>query len=463
MGEGTITIDLGEIAPAGAPDELLPQPSERVRRRRWRGITAVLAGVLCFGLTAAGASPAALTGGFTVPIEWAWFWHADNAVYVVSGRQEVTAHSIDDGHVLWRTTVPHEVNHMTMVGDGPIAVHEQGNCSEQSRLNPVTGKIDWTRVGMLVGDQPTDGTVRIIHDLEGGCADPSSSASEDQGAVDLSTLPQALDVVDLETGVARLTMSIKAGQQWTLGPRGASIAFWDQKGHLEERDLATGATLVTGDVPALADPVGTLSSMTPSVWGFDDVWVVIDPPSLMADDTDAVVSAYTRSTLAPRWSVRMPAPGADVHQYFGLWECEDSTICVQLGDSQSVGLDLATGARRPGLPEDPGISVGQRWRIVSDPSPVSNQSINAVLWDLRTDRNAFPTWTVQTFNPPMASKVVLSQSVGPDTEFAIFDASTGRMRRLGATPGGFAGCDLTPRSLLCVDGHSVLHVWPVRG
>jgi hypothetical protein len=453
-------IDLGELRPAG-DDDLLPVPSERVRRKWWRTATAALAGVLCLALTAAGPVPPAFAGGFTVPLTRAWYIYDQDMLYLVSGPQEVTAYRLADGHMVWRAPVPHQVSYLNL-RSGPIAIDDQGGCSTLSRLDPATGAVSWTRRGTVVGDEPTGGTVWIRHDIAGGCADDAGGSPATDGMIDLAGLPQVIDVVDAETGVAGVSVPIKAGEQWAAVPDAATLAVWDRRGHLVETDMTTGATLASGNVPALANAVGTLANMMPSVWAIDDIWVVIDPPSLMADDTEAVVSAYDRRTLAPQWSTSLPAPPADTRQFYGFWPCDPSVICVQLGETEHAALDVATGRRVPDPESALGLKVGGHWAIVSDPTP-TNGDPPVVLWDTLTHRDAFPSWRVQALPEAPMRRVVLSRQLGEDTEFAIFDGDAGRLRRLGVTAGAYSGCDLTPRQLICLDGHLVLHVWPAGG
>jgi hypothetical protein len=459
MGESAAIIDLGELRPVGDDDDLLPVPGERLRHQWRRNIMAVLAGLLCLALTAAGPAPPALAGGFAVPLTRAWYVYDRDELYLVSGPEEVAAYSLDDGHQLWRTSLPHQVSYVNLRG-GPIAVDEQGDCSTLTRLDPRTGAVSWTRTGVIVGDNPPDGTVRIVHDTAGGCAGDASSPASD-GVIDVPSPPQVLDVVDPETGVARLSIPIKAGGQWTFGADGATAAVWDEQGHMVEIDLTTGATVVSGTVPALANGVGVLENMMPSVWAFDDLWAVIDPPSLMPDDVKAVVSTYDRHTLAPLWSVSLPAPPADTRQFYSFLPCVPTVVCVQIGETESVTLDVATGRRLPNQP-DYVPTIGGHWTIVSDPTPTSGD-LPVILWDTRTNRETFPGWKVQTFAQSSLDRILLSQAYGEWTEFAIFDGASGRLNRLGGAAGAYNGCELALRQLLCLDGHLALHVWPIRG
>jgi hypothetical protein len=462
MGESVGVIDLGELRPVG-DDDLLPAPSERVRHTWWRAAAAAVAALLCLGLTAAGPAPAALAGGFTIPLTRAWYVYDQDEIYLVSGPQEITAYSLTDGRTLWRTSLPHQVNYLNLLG-GPIAIYDQGNCSILTRLDPATGAVSWTRTGVLVGDPPADGTVRIVHDKEARCDDARGGTQS--GEVNVAAVPQVMDVVDAQTGAARLSVAVNGGNQWTFGPAAASLAVWDRHGHFVESDLTTGAVLVRGTIPALVNPVGTLANMMPSVWGFDDLWVVLDPPSLMVGDAAAVVSAYDRHTLAPQWSSKLPAPPADTRQYYGFWSCADRVLCVQLGEKEQAALDVATGERvadptwAPG-PSGPGLKLGRRWMIVSDPASVSGDP-PVVLWDTVAQRNAFPSWRLEPFAQSDFDRVLLSQPLGERTEFAIFDGHTGRLHRLGGAAGAYTGCELTARQVICLDNHLVLHVWPVR-
>jgi hypothetical protein len=455
-------IELGELRPVGDDDDLLPAPSERARRHWWRTATAAIAGLLCLTLTAAGPPAPTMTKGFAVPLVRAWFTYSADTLYMVSGPQEVDAYSLTDGHQLWHTVVAHQVSYVNLRAGEPIAVFEQGNCSTLSGLDPATGAASWTRTGVIMGDEPTDDTVRILHDAVAGCADGGQVDGASGGSpVDVATTPQVLDVVDPRTGVTRVSVPIAGGQAWAFGPRNETIAVWDRRGHMEERDLATGATVVTGDIPALAQSSGVLRNMTLSVWGFDSVWVVLDPPSLMADDVDAVVTAYSRSTLAPQWSVMLPAEPVDTHQFYGLWSCRPEIVCVQVGDTQEIDLDISTGRRLP-VPADwdGRIPVGRHWAIVADPADTTGDPA-AVLWDVRTDRNAFPSWHVERFSQISSGRLAMARSLGPMTEFAVFDADAGRMHSMGTAAGSYSGCEMTARQLLCVDDHLVVHVWPV--
>jgi hypothetical protein len=462
MGESAVIIDLGELRPAGGDDDLLQMPSERVRRRWWRTATATLAGLLCLALTAAGPAPSAFTDGYRIPLTRAWYIYDEDMLYLVSGPQEVTGYRLADGHELWRATVPQQVSYLNL-RSGPIAIDERGDCSMLTRLDPATGAISWTRTGIIVGDRPTGGTVWILHDTAGGCAgDAGGGSPSSEGVIEPGGLPQAIDVLDAETGVVRLSVPIKAGDEWTTGPDSTSLAVWDQRGHLVETDLTTGATLASGTIPTLANAKGTLANMMPFVLGFPDAWVVLDPPSLMVNDSQAVLTSYDRRTFAPQWSAQVPALPVDTRQFYGLWPCERTVICVQVGDSLQITLDAATGQRVPGPAAEFAPHVGRHWTVVSDPSPHSGDP-PVLLWDTLAHRDAFPSWHVQTFLQADTGRVVLSRPIGEDTEFAIFDGNIGRLRRLGVTGGSYSGCELTPRQLLCLDGHLVLHVWSVPG
>jgi hypothetical protein len=459
MGEGVV-IDLGDVASADTPEDLLSAPSATARRRRTRGVGTALVALACLALTAATAPQPPLDGGFTVPIVRAWYTYVDDQLYLVSGPQEVTAYSLHDGHQLWRTAVRHEINHLSS-GGGPIAVREQGECSTLSRLNPETGAVDWTRTGMIVGEEPGADTIQIIRDVEGGCAD-GATGDPAGGEIDVANMRRALDVVDPATGTARLSVPIAGDQQWTSGPESTTVAIWDREGHLEERDLTTGATLVRGELPLLANAAGTLGMMMPSPWAFEDAWVVLDPPSLIPGDTNVVIEAYDRRTLAPRWTATLLAPSADVHQYYTLWPCVARVVCAQLGDGAEVFLDLATGQRLSGEGKtSDGLPLGEDWLIRMAPGPNNGDHPVVVLWARRTSQYLFPGWELLTYNQADTDVVVLARPLNAQTEFALFDARTGRLRQLGAAAGTFGSCDLTPDRLLCVDGHVVLHVWPV--
>jgi hypothetical protein len=400
-----------------------------------------------------------LAGGFTIPLTRAWYVYDRDEIYLVSGPQDVTAYSLTDGRTLWRTSLPHQVSYLNL-GGGPIAIDEHGDCSTLTRLDPATGAVSWTRTGVIVGDPPADGTVRILHDKAGGCAD-DQGAGTPSGGVDVAALPQLMDVVDARTGAVRLSVAVNGGDQWTFGPAAASLAVWDERGHFVETDLTTGAVLVRGTIPALANPVGTLANMMPSVWGLDDLWVVLDPPSLMADDAAAVVSAYDRHTLAPQWRAPLPAPPADARQYYGFWPCAAKVLCVQLGETGQASLDAATGRSVPSPASAFEARVGRHWVIISDPAPASGDP-PVVLWDTTTQRNAFPSWQLQNVAQFDPDRILLVQPHGERTEFAIFDGDTGRLHRLGGAAGAFSGCELTARQLICLDGHLVLHVWPLQ-
>jgi hypothetical protein len=459
MGESVAVIDLGELRPAGG-DDLLPAPSERVRHRWWRTATATLAGVLCLALTAAGPPPPALAGGFTIPLTRAWYVYDRDELFLVSDAQEVTAYSLTDGRTLWRTSLPQQVSYLNLLG-GLIAIDDQGGCSTLTRLDPATGAVSWTRTGLIVGEVPADGTVRILHEEAGGCTDDPGGGTQSGGA-DVAAPPQAMDVVDPKNGSVRLSVTVKGGDQWTFGPEAATLAVWDRRGHFVETDLTTGARLVSGTIPALANGLGTLENMMPSVWGSDNLWVVIDPPSLMAGDSAAVVTAYDRRTLAPQWSNALSAPAADARQFFGIWPCDAEVLCVQLGENEQVSLDVTTGRSVPRAGSELGPKVGRRWVIRSDPATTSGDP-PVVLWDTVTQRNAFPSWQVQIFAQSSLSHILLSQAHGEKTEFATFDGDAGRLHRLGGAAGVYSACELTERQIICLDGHLVLHVWPLRG
>src|SRR4029079_7730785 len=217
MGESTVVIDLGELRPAG-DDEVLATPSGHTRRKWWRTTTATLAGLLCLALTGATPVTPAFAHGFAVPLTRAWYAYDKDELYLVSGQQEVTAYGLTDGHELWRTALPQQVSYLNLRG-GPIAIDDQGNCSTLSRLDPATGAVSWVRTGVLVGDVPPDGTVRILHDADGGCADGTDGGTPSgTGVVNEAAVPQSLDVVDPETSAVRLSVPVKGGNQWTFGP-----------------------------------------------------------------------------------------------------------------------------------------------------------------------------------------------------------------------------------------------------
>jgi hypothetical protein len=414
-------------------------------------LTAGLAALSCLALTAGGTPPPSLPPGFAIEQTRAWFVFDDTGIYLVTDSQAVTAYDFE-GRVKWRAGLPHEVNYVHLQ-EGPVAVLDRGDCSRLTRLDPATGRPLWTRTGTLVGwTAATDGADRILRRTT-DCPDGEAGNQPDNTDVSM-----ALDMVDRASGTVRRSVPIPAGAQWTLGWDSDTMGTWDTNGHLVETELATGAVLGSGDIPGLAGAYVGPSSMSPTALLSGDVWLVLNPPSLNAGDTEVVVSAHRRRTLDPLWTVRLPAAPPDVHQYYHMWPCEPAVVCVQLGEREEVPLDVATGARRP-VRTGEYARIGAHWSVV--PGADNTRGDNMTLRDERTGRIPFPGWRVQNITRPDDEVLVLTRPGAKTTEFALFDGHTGRLRVLGAAPGVYSGCEVSTRHLFCADDRLVLHVWPL--
>jgi hypothetical protein len=268
---------------------------------------------------------------------------------------------------------------------------------------------------------------------------------------------EIVDVVNAATG--RLVRSLTIGYRgrWVLGPDNATIATWDPRGHVEERDLLTGATLAAGVVPELADPPKGVPARlpAPSLSGAGDVWIVLTraPPGSV-DGT--VISAYDRRTLSPRWRVRAPAAVLDGRMHYGARPC-GPVVCVVLGGVANLVLDPATGAER-GRFADRAEPLGPYpFGVLTVERPEGG--LRDVLVDRRTGAPVRTPYELRGMITGDSGVVLLSRPLRAGVEFAAFDLAAGRWHEVGVLAGFYGQCGANRSYLVCVDSHLAVHVF----
>jgi hypothetical protein len=233
--------------------------------------------------------------------------------------------------------------------------------------------------------------------------------------------------------------------------------MWDPRGHVEERDLLTGATLAAGEVPELADPpTGVPARLpAPSLSGVGDVWVVLTPTPLGEPD-GTVISAYDRRSMRPRWTVRAPPAHADGRVRYGGHPC-GAALCVVLGGVTNLVLDPTTGAEL-GRFAGGAVPLGANpFGVLTVERPEGGPK--DILVDRRTGVAVRGAYELRGMIAGDDRVALLSRPLRGGVEFASFDLAAGRWGEVGSLTGFYGQCSANRSYLLCVDSHLAVHVF----
>jgi hypothetical protein len=457
---GPVVIDLGVVGRLPSDDLVDANPDMLVwsptpPRPRHASLGALMLAVLaCAGLVgSASPTPPGLTELYAVQMTRGWYALDADVFYLVTGSGEVTAFGLADGLPRWRTETGRVVAFVDLPETGPpgpLAVHWQGFCPGLTRIDPATGTPLWSRPGSPLGG--TGDVMAILRSSDVGC-----DTRDVRSPTSVSDVVEVVDVVDDATGTVRRSLTIGYRGRWVLGPDDATIATWDPRGHVVERDLTSGAELAAGEVPELADPPpGRPARLPPpSLSGVGDVWVVLTPtPPGSPDGT--VISAYDRHTLSPRWTVKAPAAHADGRVRYGARPC-GAAVCVVLGGVANLVLDPATGAEL-GRFADGAVPLGTHpYGVLTTERPEGGP--RDVLVDRRTGAPVRGAYELRGMIIGDTGVALLSRPLRGGVEFASFDLTAGRWRDVGTLPGFYGRCSANRAYLLCVDSHLAVHVF----
>jgi len=452
-----VVIDLGIVGRLPSDDLAEAHPDTLVRaptpsRPRHASLGALMLAVLaCAGLAGSAApTPRGLTELYSVQMTRAWYALDADVFYLITGSGEVTAFGLADGLPRWRAETGRTVGLVDLPETGPpgpLAEYAQGFCPGVTRIDPATGTPLWSRPGSALGG--TGDVMAILRSSDVGC-----DTGDVRSPTSVSDVVEVVDVVEAATGAVRRSLTIGYRGRWALSPDNATIATWDPRGHVVERDVASGAELAAGEVPELADPRPTRLP-PPTLSGVGDVWVVLTPtPPGSPDGT--VISAYDRRTMSPRWTVLAPVAHADGRVRYGVRPC-GGAACVVLGEVTNLVLDPATGAEL-GRFSDGAVPLGTHpYGVLITERPEGGTRDTLV--DRRTGAPVRGAYELRGMIIGEAGVALLSRPLRGGVEFASFDLTAGRWRDVGSLTGFYGRCSANRRYLLCVDSHLAVHVF----
>jgi hypothetical protein len=395
----------------------------------------------------------------------------DNTALYVAGvpaTGTVTAYRLQDGRQSWR--VPDIPGTAGLTSTTAVLSSYPARCADDedltfTMLDASTGAARWRHAGTPIAAS-ADGARYLLreHGAPPGCTGGTDMRAP-AGSAAGNPADDRLVALDTTTGAAGWTRSLNpstvvvpiaadsgspAGMVTGSGLATVSgLVTLAPDGGWQSLDPATGLPRTTVQLPAAATTAGTESPSVRLV-SVGRMLVLAAPlPGVSA----VVLSGHDPVTLAPRWTVQLPLPSADV-----VYQPCGNLLCVE-GPDSTAALDPATGTvrwRLDGLVRQ----AGQRIAVATQvPAADSTRLIDVATG--RVTRTLAHSVVVGTAAP--AARLVLSRMDGGRTTFSLLDLDTGDLRAVGDATGRYDSCQADPDYLACrVTDSAAIHLWRIR-
>jgi len=453
-GAEPVVIDLGPIGTNRLPPG--PPMSRRMRRGLIAGLVAVLS------LVALGGSAAGVPTGLDRPL-WTGtvslngFTLGPRSLYeATTDARTVIGRDLATGRPRWslgidRADLPDVT---TDVGHGVAAVMTRRLAQEPER--PVY-TVTFVREGTGAAVARTDGYV-----LRPGADGVPLLVFTDRSADSFECSTGQMSCVDvaawdLETATVRWRLHLPAGTvalpSFGWAGRLDGLAEVAADGTVRLRDIRTG---------------GVSATMRLSPAHLADGHVQLTSDALVAalrHGNEIVVTGYRRPTLAPAWSVAVPAPidpNSQDYTFRGglqLYPCGAGFVCLH--QDRQVGRIIATrtGQYSGPLPYPIIFGFGDGVFLTGTPSENSPSPVhNGQVVDRMGRRLATLTDVEMVPWEDSGDRVLVYREGRAGTEFVVWDGR-GRRRTMGTVAGTGLACQARGRFLSCSDSAGVLRTW----